>query len=110
MRRLDDARRDVREGGKRNAVRQRYLRGSVGIRHAGVADELVRIRRLVDLVDDRRVLVPLVAHVIGIDADAVTAADHGLFGEAVGHAEPRSEVLLTGRSAGIPRHAAFAAD
>jgi hypothetical protein len=56
------------------------------------------------------VLVALIAHVVGIGADAVTAADHRLFVQAVSDTDARTEVLFTGGGTGIPRLAAFAAD
>src|SRR5208283_3006738 len=101
---------DQRESGQWKTVRERHLRGTIRVRNAGIADELVRLGRQVDLVDNGRVLVTLVAHVVGIDGDAVTAADHRLLIEAVGQAEARSEAFLTGARTGVPRYAAFAAD
>ena len=42
--------------------------------------------------------------------DAVPAADHGLLAQTIGRAEARREILLVGGGAGVPRHAALAAD
>ena len=102
--RRDLADRDVGEGRRRHAGAQR------GLGNARSGDELIGVRRRVVLVDHRREGVALVAHVVRIDGDAVAGADHGLRTEPVGQAEARSEALLAGGGAGVPRDAALAAD
>src|SRR5262245_7057879 len=45
---------DIGEVGQRDTIRQLHLRRSIRIGHAGVAEELIGIQRLVILVDDGR--------------------------------------------------------
>ena len=81
-----------------------------GLGNARRGDEHVGIRRREILVEHRGERIPLVAHVVRIDGNAVAAADHRLGAETIGQADAWSEALLAGGGAGVRGSAALAAD
>src|SRR5205085_964225 len=67
-------------------------------------------QRAIVLIDNGWVLVPLIPHVIRIDADAVSAADDCSCSQAVGSAKTGAQVLLICSCAGILRDASKTAN